>query len=247
MCIRDSRWIHMYPTWEQSPVVLWTPKLVQSQGCGIGKETLRDQVLAYAIALGLAMDEVHWDDRLDPYNHTEFLPTLFTFMLDTAPLRICEPVGSENHLTFQPKYKFSCFKIQIGMTLTGQICLYTGLHWGVSPDNHIWKWTTKDHPLQQGELGIADGIYKGEPQLITKFCGNELSLSDEQLHANSIISFYRQRVEHIMHEIKDHAIFHQPFRGSARLLAAIARLVVHATAVELRLHPRYEGMGPWSH
>ena len=38
----------------------------------------------------------------------------------------------------------------------------------------------------------------GEPQLITKHIGSELSLSDRQLQTNTTISFYRQRVEHIM-------------------------------------------------
>ena len=51
--------------------------------------------------------------------------------------------------------------VQIGITLTGQICLYTGLRWGVSPDNLVWRWTHADHPMEPWELVLGDGIYGG--------------------------------------------------------------------------------------
>lgn len=171
------KYIHLYPTWEQSPAVLWTADMVKQQGCGISPATLRDQVLAYLVALALAIDEIHWEDRLDAFNHTEHMQTRFTAMLDTAPLVINDPVGKINKHTFQPKYKASCFKmqvalpqrcaeisvvIQIAIDLLCNIVLYTGLHWGVSPDNHIWRWTSEQHPLESYELVLADGIYKGQ-------------------------------------------------------------------------------------
>ena len=52
--------------------------------------------------------------------------------------------------------------VQIGISLTGQIVLYTGLHWGVSPDNLVWRCTTKDHPLHPEELVLGDGIYQSK-------------------------------------------------------------------------------------
>lgn len=118
------RWIHMYPTWEQAPVVLWTAALVTQKGCGISPSTLRDVVLIYLVALSVAINEVHWEDRLDQFNHTELLQTRFTAMLDTAPLVISEPIGSISRFTFQPKYKKSCFKIQVLACMTRR-CLYS--------------------------------------------------------------------------------------------------------------------------
>ena len=106
-------WMHMYPTWEQAPVVLWTPELVASKGCGVSKSSLRVQVMSYLIALAVNIQEIHWDDRLDTYNHVPELQDRFTAMLDTAPLFICQPIGKDSKLTFQPKYKRNCFKMQV--------------------------------------------------------------------------------------------------------------------------------------
>jgi hypothetical protein len=55
---------------------------------------------------------------------------------------------------------------QIGITFIGQIVLYTGLHWGVSPDNLIWRWTDAEHPLHPEELVLGDGIYRGNRVLL---------------------------------------------------------------------------------
>ena len=107
-------------------------------------------------------------------------------------------------------------------------------------------------------------VVAGEPQVITKHCGNELFLSDEQLRTNATISHYRQRVEQVsnhrcygvvlavlqvIRQIKSHAIFRGNFRGGTRLLAAMVRVVVHATARQLRFHPKYNDApcGPWPH
>lgn len=156
------RYLHFYPTWEQAATVLWTPDLVAQKGCGISARTLHNNVLTYLAALALVIDEVRWEDRLDPYNHVQLLPTRFTCIVDTGPVFVAESMdGSTASLTFQPKYKENCFKMQVVISLTGQIVLYTGLHWGVTPDNLIWRWTTDDHPLLPHELVLGDGIYEG--------------------------------------------------------------------------------------
>jgi hypothetical protein len=49
--------------------------------------------------------------------------------------------------------------LQIVITLTGHIVGYTGLHWGVTPDNLIWRWTRDELPLEPWELTLGDGIY----------------------------------------------------------------------------------------
>lgn len=98
--------------------------------------------------------------------------------------------------------------------------------------------------------------------MVTKHCGYELYLTADETRTNCTISFYRQRVEQVCNPvvgvvnfflrqvikvIKDHAVF-RGFRGGTRMLHATMRLVVHATAVEMRLHPLYEQTcGPWKH
>jgi hypothetical protein len=171
------RYMHMYPTWEQAPVVLWTPELVGQKGSGISRATLHEQVLTYLALLAVHIDEVHWSDRLNEYNHTEHFQTRVTTIVDTAPVGVEESTRKHTaSMTFQPKYKDNVFKlqvhasdgfslsvcVQIGISLTGQIVLYTGLHWGVSPDNLIWRWTAKDHPMEPEELAVGDGIYQSK-------------------------------------------------------------------------------------
>ena len=108
------RYMHMYPTWEQAPVVLWTPELVAQKGSGISKETLHEQVLAYLAVLAVHIDEVHWSDRLNEYNHTEHFQTRLTTIVDTAPVNVQESTKKHTaSMTFQPKYKDNVFKLQV--------------------------------------------------------------------------------------------------------------------------------------
>jgi hypothetical protein len=105
------KWMHMYPTWEQSPSVLWTAELVTKKGCGISKATLYGTVLSYLAALAVHIDEVDWKARLNEYNHVEHLQTRFTTIVDTAPAFCQESANSS--MTFQPKYSDNCFKLQV--------------------------------------------------------------------------------------------------------------------------------------
>ena len=73
-------------------------------------------------------------------------------MVDTMPVFVAESLDkSSSSKTFQPKYGDNVFKLQVRVycsddadsdlglqmviTLTGDIVGYTGLHWGVTPDN----------------------------------------------------------------------------------------------------------------
>lgn len=62
------------------------------------------------------------------------------------------------------------FYAQIGITLTGEIVFYTGLHWGTPPDNLIWRWTEEDHPLDPEEIVFGDGIYASKFLLLAVSC-----------------------------------------------------------------------------
>jgi hypothetical protein len=108
------KYVHMYPTWEQAPSVLWTPELVRQKGCGISSCTLYDKVLTYLSILAVHMDEVHWEDRLNEFNHVEHFQTRATVIVDTAPVMV--PESTKKHtssMTFQPKYHDNVFKLQV--------------------------------------------------------------------------------------------------------------------------------------
>lgn len=108
------RYIHMYPTWDQAPVVLWSSESMHRSGAGITKDTLRKHVLTYIAVLAVVVDEVHWDDRLSQYNHTTLLPTRFTAIVDTAPVCVQESLNKATaKLTYQPKYSDNVFKLQV--------------------------------------------------------------------------------------------------------------------------------------
>ena len=44
--------------------------------------------------LAQVMNEIHWEDRLSPYNHTPHFPLWFVGAVDTFPLRVLQPDSS---------------------------------------------------------------------------------------------------------------------------------------------------------
>lgn len=112
------RYIHMYPTWDQAPVVLWTSELVGQKGCGISRKTLHEQVLTYLAVLAVHIEEVHWSNRLNEYNHCKHFQTRVTTIVDTAPVCVEESTRKQTaSMTFQPKYKDNVFKLQVPLIL----------------------------------------------------------------------------------------------------------------------------------
>lgn len=58
----------------------------------------------------------------------------------------------------------------------------------------------------------------------------------------------RQRVEHIIGQIKARALFRTPFRGSYRNAVTFATVVGHTVAARINLRGgNYDGYGDWSH
>ena len=120
------KYLHMYPTWQQAPTVLWTVELVRQKGKGISANTLYEQVLHYLAVLAVNIDEVHWDDRLNKYNHTEHWQTRVTTMVDTCPVNVQESTRKQTaSMTFQPKYHDNVFKLQVAhskLQATDSVC-----------------------------------------------------------------------------------------------------------------------------
>jgi hypothetical protein len=208
-------YIHYYPTNAQCPRVLWSPQL-EVKGRGITTDQLKSYVLPTIVALALAMGDksrayqcIRWEDRLRHDNHTALLPALVTGAVDTGPVYVCQPKRSKcsRHL-FQPKYHAPVYKFQLIISFLGHIVGYTGLHDGVEPDSQIWQQTASMHPMEPGELILADGIYIGQgcEQLLVKYDKDATAAGGRDYQAtNDLIDLYRARVEHLMHEVSLHS------------------------------------------
>jgi hypothetical protein len=122
------KYMHMYPTWEQAPAVLWTPALVRQKGCGVSISTLHQQVLTYLAILAVNIDEVHWKNRLSAWNHVDHFATRATVLVDTAPIGVEESLCKQtSSMTYQPKYGDNVFKIQVihaNCSAVDSLCVY---------------------------------------------------------------------------------------------------------------------------
>ena len=64
----------------------------------------------------------------------------------------CHPNNCGSSLACaQPKYAMTCLKWQLGISLMGDIILWTGPHLGIEPDAHIWEDTWAEHPFKGWE------------------------------------------------------------------------------------------------
>ena len=192
-------YIHMYPLEPQFPNIL------QARGFkrGIGKTTFRTKVVPLAFALARIMNEVKWEDRLDPYNHHPFFPVGVTTVWDTAPIYVATPSDSRiNRLLYQPKYKNCVFKLQIAVTFLLQIVHFSALHIGTAHDGKIFDGTAAEHPFEEWEYGLGDKIYQTQERILIghrkephqKNQPPPPPLTPAQLADNEDIDFVRSRV-----------------------------------------------------
>ena len=87
-------YLHMYPNRCQSKSSL-----------GSSRWKLNYDVIPAIRYLAQVMNEIHWEDRLSPYNHTPHFPLWFVGAVDTFPLRVLTPVSSRlRKALFNPKY-----------------------------------------------------------------------------------------------------------------------------------------------
>lgn len=132
------------------------------------------------------------------------------------------------------------------------LIIYCSLpHIGTEPDNLIWNRT---HPeFNWGEFVLADGAYVGTRNTVVPCRKNAAGYGAAEEAYNDIIAHYRSRVEHIIGIVQNHEFFRSPTRLQMPVVVAITKILVHATAVELRhshsVRFRYPDTrcGPWPH
>jgi len=84
----------MYPNRSQSKSAL-----------GCTHHWLNYKVIPAISYLARVMKEIHWENRLSPYNHTPHFPLWFVGAVDTFLLRVLQPVSTRlRKALYNPKY-----------------------------------------------------------------------------------------------------------------------------------------------
>jgi len=217
-----------------------------------------DPMDAMAHALANVIDEIRYDDRLDPFNHVG-PPFKYhvTGIVDVFPVYIPKSHDWDiARYNFQPKYDACVFKIQLGISLMGNIILWTGPHLGCQWDGTIWEQTWQEHPFYPWEWWLADLGYLGCLGLLYKYKKQEQHagqpppppLTVRQLFYNNVHEWYRGRVEQIVDVIKSHRLFApRVYQRSYHTLVPLLKIVGHVHAFELRARQRFDTYGPWQH
>lgn len=236
-------WIHkgIHPKWKEAWTMPKFPSLKMSE------RTFDRRVLPIGIALK-QMNYIEYDRRLDEYNHAPHFADRVTSIVDTMPVKVPAPTSYRlRKLLWNPKYGCCVLKIQVGITLKGEIVLWTGPHLGVTADKVIWDSTFDLHPLEDWELWLADLAYIGCRGIMTKFKGKDLT--EEQQIFSNIHEHIRNRVENVISAIKvPHAMFRPgAYRRALKHLTAMLHVVGHTTALQLNRRQRFETFGPWPH
>jgi len=218
-----------------------------SRFLGVSHFTFSKKIIPTLAILANNLNEIHWEDRLDYSNHVPFFPVFFTGIVDTVPIIISQPeLYSRSRYFFNPKYKACVVKFQIVISFLGHIIHFSGPHLGISSDCVIWR--EYGPQLDDWEWIIGDGAYVAEAQMLTPFRHkNKQPLNNEEIYFNALLSHYRARVEHVNAILKSHGIFQGNFRSSINLLTIVVRVLLQFSNVHLKMFPKYEPYGNWSH
>ena len=136
-------------------------------------------------------------------NHVPHFPYHVTGIVDTLPIYVPSSHSfSMRRFLFQPKYDDTVYKMQLGISLLGDIILWTGPHLGVTSDKTIWESTAAQHPFYSWEVWLADLGYVGCLGLLYKFkkmawrvgLPPPPDLTQRQQFFNNLHEFYRNRV-----------------------------------------------------
>lgn len=120
------KYIHQYPPRQNAGALR------------ISSTTLQNKVIPTLHYLAGAINEIYWEDRLDPYNHTPDFPLYATGIVDTVPIYVLAPQNKVlNQSLYNPKYGGTIYKAQIGIDFLGRIILFSGPHLGLTYDGSI--------------------------------------------------------------------------------------------------------------
>jgi hypothetical protein len=257
-------------TIEEIPRVAYTPRL-----SGVTKHNYYDILLPMLEIIVSTLDEIKWENRLDPYNHTPEFPHYYTHIVDGFPIEVWAPSDYNTARHFwNGKYGCAVVKGEAKVSLNGRLVGFTFPFRGNTHDAPMHNQNRRLHPTLPNEYGIGDPAYVGNTGILTKFRqprAGDVPLTAEERTFNRMFDAVRGRVEHIIGFIKFRPVFRQKWRGGLRHLFTFAHYHAQMCAMQLNqqggaytymmivtifvqfddffrvLIGRYAGYGPWSH
>lgn len=112
------------------------------------------------------MDEIHWDERWNEYNHCTLFPYFVTAIGDTFPISTIG--GQLGDVLYQPKYKEEVLKLLLLTDHSGVYVWMGGPTLGAMADTTIMTRTGPPRSeFQKGEVILMDGGFRGLEHVIT--------------------------------------------------------------------------------
>ena len=119
-------WIHSGCNSRNICRTLFTP-----QTGFISETTFRVRLKPMMAKIASLIDEIHWENRLDHDNHSLFFPRSVTGIVDCAPIRVQTPKRSRaSRKLYQPKYGYAVLKVQVVISLKGEVIYASFPHAG---------------------------------------------------------------------------------------------------------------------
>jgi len=232
-------YIHVYPRVRQSRTIFQrSPRYISRR------------ILPALEIMAQTFDEIHWDERLNPYNHAPHFLLFVNSIVDSFPIYVSQPTNPAfARVLYNPKYGACIWKVLIVISLLGTILYFKAPFPGTIYDGHIWQDTAAERPRLPGEFTLGDGHFISCQDVITQYTHTAQSLFlpwDQEVYS-AIHQHYRARVEHINGAFVHHAMFSGRFRGSLQTMINALHVTAHTMNVGLHREIRYAPCGPWDH
>lgn len=197
---------------------------------------------------------LHFEERLNPYNHSPLFPYLTTLLGDTFP--VGSVGGQLGDVLFQPKYAGQVYKL---LLLTDQLGNYRwmgGLELGARSDTRIFQSCGPPTSMfRPGEAVLLDGGFPGRRHGVIPFAKPpKRPLPEWCAKYNDGHGFIRGRVEHVFMQLWSWGVCRETFRKHGNSVEDrmqrvqwLVRSVVHIQQFINRRNVRYEPFGPWDH
>jgi len=231
--------IHIYPRVRQSQTIFQR-----------NHNYIPERILPAIKLMAQTFDEIHWEERLNPYNHTPHFPNFVNSVVDTFPIYVSQPTNPTFARTlFNKKYGSCIWKVLITISFLGTIIYFKAPFPGTVYDGHIWQDTASERPRIPGEFTLGDAHFGTCPDVLTQYThtAQRMHLPWEQEVYTSIHQHYRARVEHINGLFVHHGMFSGRVRSSLETMINCLYVTAHTMNVGLHREIRYSPFGPWDH
>ena len=120
---------------------------------------------------------------------------------------------------------------------TGIPLFFSGPFAGPTADITVFRSSLKHFMEINNFLGLADGSYQGEPQLLLTPPRGRSDLSSDQLALSSLLSRYRVLIENLYARLKDFDILSTKFRSPLDRHRPVFSFILNCITVDLCEHP----------